>query len=1103
MAENNSKVKELILRYGVSAVEARNAISNSTEGIVSPEEILEAQGFSSQEAQEQQQGVQLVKDMFVGVRQQAADSYKASANRSAPGQPFFTQLQNLISTKADANPSGTTIETSEGTTILGATRYPKIAYEDRTSTGARRTSPSVTPEEDVALPGNRIVRYADDDPEEPREENDSPVFIMDALVYIQGVEISEFIQGQVRVTLNGTEGFNEASFTVDNAHDRFVWTERNLFAFHGASAARANAPYIQELRDKFKDDPALENILSGDSELFQYIPEFQQELRRIAFSQQEQLKREIYDYKTGIGPDGKPRNPPIRNPKNTLGFARFDLVPGRCIINRMDPVRIFSLYPFRVPGREWEDGSREELWMPEFTGYVNNVSIDDDEIRGASRITIDCVDFRQAILRRMRLSADLTSGLANPLDALGFQMSPTAQRGASVGQTNQQQGTQRQIEQNTEGFYNIDNTLFFDDIINTNFNQPFPNKPLEEAVRDVLVANEPITEEKNNRGVRGVEFGGNFYYDSLNFTRNQAQEFLEQWHKFCLFGPKRRPWTRREVELVGRGTTTDGTYAPNKVRLWFLLPIEGSGPRNLADLSQISVNLSHDVNWTNRQEVITNFASSLDYNFMVTPYGDLICEFTFADFRPEDFGEFKRVFRVDKGLIASQFGSEQESPPAGLIVTIGFAAGATLDHPVAEAQLTKIFVYSPYIAARYGIEIENESIPFLVAGQKEIAQQRAVMLYQRRLARAHAFNMQFSYRPFIFPNRPLHHLRRTRMGLTVSCEKTISLGQQPKGEIQCGLEHTRLFTGHYRSAKDLSALQEVQKKDIKSKGIDPNDVAKLQGIDPTSSNDPTELQVYSTVAAGESTPTSNRVGWSNESILAPASGIYVVDLNKVRNRRYNTPSQNTQHEEAAEEVGDFNPPQEETPQAQDGPFKFPSNPLATMTVASRFGQRSSGQHLGIDLVATVGTPIYAVDDGVLRARDRQRFNGQRRVPGALGGDKEGHFLILRTDSGFEVWHMHLDPSTLNLINPETGQPFKENDRVRRGQQIAVSGNTGGVRPKPTPQDPNRGQHLHLELVPQQAAIKAGRVREDTPVTNQRIDPWPYFPASGNSDGQNS
>ena len=1047
-------------------------------------------------------GVQLVQELFKGVRQQNAESYKANVNKRSAAelntQPLLAQLQNLVSPRAEANTSGSATTAVDGSTVVGSTRYSKIAYEDLTYQNVRRTSPSVSPETDVKLPGGRIVRYAEDDPNSPSEENDSPVVILDALIWIQGVEVSEFMQGELRVALNGTQGHNEVSFTLDNAHDRFVWSERNLFAYHGTSAMEANAPYIQELKKIYGDDPTLANILAGNSEFFSELPQFQSDMRRIAFTQQEQIKQQIYDYKTGNGPDGKPRNPPIRNPKNTLGFARYDLVPGRVIFNRLDPIRIFTLYPYRVPGQEWEDKEREELWCPEFTGYVQGASIDDDEVRGVSRITLDCVCIRAAVLQRMRLSSDLTSGLANPLDALGFQVGAAAQRGNEGAQSTQSIVLQEQFSDNTEGFYDIDNTLFYDDIINTNFNHPFPNKPMEEAVREILVASDPITSERNNRGVRGIEFGGNFYYDSLNFTREEAQVFLEGWHKFCLFGPKRRPWTRREVEAVGQETTSDGTYAPNKVRLWFLLPAEGSGPRNLADLSQISVNMAHDVNWTNRAEVVTNFVAPLDYNFMVTPCGDLICEFTQADFRPEDYGEFKRSFRLNNGLVASQFGAEQESPPSGLIVSIGFAAGATLDHEVAQAQLTKIFVYSPYIAARYGIEIENESLPYLVTSQKEVAQQRAVMLYQRRLARAHAFNMQFSYRPFILPNRPLHHLRRARIGLTVSCEKTVTLGSSPKADVSCGLEHTRLFSGHYRSLRDLTQLNALQIKDLETKGISATDIAKLQGIDPTSSNDSIELQVFTTVAAGESTPTSNRVGWSDTAILAPASGIYVVDLSTVRDRQYEVPSVVTQEEEQAEDVAAYDPPADPAPQPDDGKFKFASDPLSSMTLKSPWGPRQSGGgafHNGIDLVALVGTPVLAVEDGTLKGQYRQRYNGERYVPGARGGSKEGHFVVLHTNSGFDVWHMHLDPSTLNLINPATGQRFKNGDTVTAGQQIGISGNTGGVRPQPTASEPNKGQHLHLEVVPLNQARTAGLVREETPIQNQRVDPWPYFPSS--------
>lgn len=934
-----------------------------------------------------------------------------------------------------------------------ATRYAKVAYADKLS-----NVPYIEPEAQVKLPGAKLVRYGDDN----LPESDHPTFMIDAVVWIQGVEVSNFIKGQITISMNGTSGHNTASFTLDNSNDRFLWTERNLIRFYGESAILANALYLESIQAQLEQsiETAGEDNnlnLEGTSQRSVFSRE---NLERFAFTQDEDIKREIYAYKA----DPK-RNPPIRNPKNTICFARFDLAPNRCIFNRMDPVRIFSLYPFRVPGREHERDGRYELWCPEFTGYIDNVSIDDDDIRGVSSITIDCYDIREAILGRMRVSTDLSSSLTEPLSALGFATGPisTDQTGGAIA-TPQDHAFQQQFRDNTEGFYDIDNTAFYDDVIVNEFGQPFPNRSLDEAVYELLVAKEPITSERNNRGVRGVSLGGSFFYNSQETNIEESRKFLSDWHKFCLFGPKRRPWTRDEMEEVGRGTTTDGPYAPNKVRLWFLLPKEGTGPKNLADLSTVSITMSHQRHWTQRSEVLRNFIEPMDYNFMVSPYGDFICEFSMADFRPEDFGEFKATFRIQKGLISSRFGDEQTAPPAGVIVQTGFAAGAAAPDDVVATFLTRYFAYSPYIAARYGLDLINEDIPFLTVNDKAIAQQRAVVAYQKALSRSNVLNMTFSYRPFILPNRPLHHLRRTRMGVTVSMEKTITLSAEPKGEVTCGLEHVRLFSGYYRNAKALQTLNEVQRKDIETKGIDPHNVAALAGIDPTTSADPIELQVYTNVAGGESTPSSARVGWGPEAILAPASGIYLLDLQT----RPKTPppeeSVETAHTEEAKNVGDTVVPVTTTePPNKD---KFRSNPVAgTVHVISPFGLRKSPTdkartepvpHNAIDISVPQGTPLLAVEDAVVRQHGLEK--------GAAG-----YVIRLSTVNGYGVRYHHCD-ATKSMGVAQVGQT------VKAGDIIGYSGGTPG-----TPGAGNTtGPHLHLQVF---------KLTQGNPV----VDPVPLLP----------
>jgi len=940
--------------------------------------------------------------------------------------------------------------------------YQEVAYVDKLSA----YFPPTEPEKLIKLP--RLVRYA----EGGLAEDEEPVFIIDALIWVQGVEISQYLRAEIQVTLNGTGGVNEASFTLDNSDDRFIWTEHNLVSIYGESALRANAPFInsfaknnndmlrQRTADKLDLLRGIEEGFANQNDALDFAEEYGskssgvsarvllQEMRARAFNQNEEIKKEIFAYKA----DPK-RNPPIRNPKNTLNFARYDLVPGRCIFNRMDPIRIFTLYPFRVPGKKYEgDEGRPELWMPEFTGYIENVSIDDDNVRGGSSITVDCNCSRQAIFRRMRLSNDLTSGLTAPLDSLGFAIQKDTFSGQSSPQTAEAQTLQAGFQKNTEGYYNIDNTLFYDDIVTTIYNQPLPNKPLEGALREILVPIEPITVEKNNRGVRGVKFGGNFFYDALNWSQDESRKFLESWHKFCLFGPKRRPWTREEVDEVGRGTTTDGPYAPNKIRLWFLLPRGGSGPKNLADVSTVSIAMNHEVQWTNRQEIIDKFASSIDYNFMVAPTGDLICEFMQADFRPEDYGEFRDTFRVSSNLISSQFGDEQDIPPAGLIVSRGMAAAAGASDDITATAYLRTFVYSPYIAARYGIEIEQDSLPFLQFSDNVLAQQRSVMMYQRLLAATHALNMEMGYRPFILPNRPIHHLPRYRIGAALSVSKSISVGQQPMSKVSVGLQHVRLFSGHYRSAQDFKDLNDVQRRDLSTKGQDPDNFAQLAGLDSLTSADSLERQIFSTVCGGESTPTSVRVPWGPIpddpeaiAILAPASGIYIIDLGKVKPKPRTIPAPADVQEAAA--VGDAVTPAtssecEEVRGASDAlPDEPPDNlrvfardPLDSMSVRSEYGCRTHPTtkkpdfHAGTDLVASAGTIVYAVADGVMTA------STGRTEPNL------GLKALLGTSTGETVWYGHL--SEVLVV---AGQS------VKAGDPIGKVGATGRAT----------GAHLHF------------------------------------------
>jgi hypothetical protein len=112
--------------------------------------------------------------------------------------------------------------------------------------------------------------------------------------------------------------------------------------------------------------------------------------------------------------------------------------------------------------------------------------------------------------------------------------------------------------------------------------------------------------------------------------------------------------------------------------------------------------------------------------------------------------------------------------------------------------------------------------------------------------------------------------------------------------------------------------------------------------------------------------------------------------------------------------------------------------LITSVAGSRIMDREAEEHTGIDLGIPVGTPLYAVKDGVVaRAGD---------------GGSAGLFVELYVQDGggdeVAVTYMHMDSVGVS-----------QGDAVSKGQFIGLSGNTGR----------STGPHLHLQ------AVKGGSV----------------------------
>lgn len=100
----------------------------------------------------------------------------------------------------------------------------------------------------------------------------------------------------------------------------------------------------------------------------------------------------------------------------------------------------------------------------------------------------------------------------------------------------------------------------------------------------------------------------------------------------------------------------------------------------------------------------------------------------------------------------------------------------------------------------------------------------------------------------------------------------------------------------------------------------------------------------------------------------------------------------------------------------------------TGVLTSAFGMRWGAQHAGVDIANKIGTPIYALTDGVVEES------------GPASGF--GLWVVVRHDDGTRSVYGHINRAFV-----------KEGQKIRAGEEIAEIGNRGE----------STGPHLHLEI----------------------------------------
>ena len=106
-------------------------------------------------------------------------------------------------------------------------------------------------------------------------------------------------------------------------------------------------------------------------------------------------------------------------------------------------------------------------------------------------------------------------------------------------------------------------------------------------------------------------------------------------------------------------------------------------------------------------------------------------------------------------------------------------------------------------------------------------------------------------------------------------------------------------------------------------------------------------------------------------------------------------------------------------------------PVSHGVLTSPFGHRWGKFHKGLDIAAPVGTPVLACAEGrVMFTGSRKRFR------------RYGNTVLIHHGKGVYTYYAHLSEILV-----------KKNQKIRKGQKIALVGNTGR----------STGPHLHLEV----------------------------------------
>ncbi len=178
-------------------------------------------------------------------------------------------------------------------------------------------------------------------------ERPHQVFYHDAVVYIEGEDVTPFLTGTISVTYGFGTDYNKCDFTLDNAGHRFTITPENL-------------------QGQFRTASPL-----GSGNAFDYD-------ETVKYNMYSRKSREDYN---PVDPDS--------------GGRRFPLHLWSTVFHKHDAVRVWIHNP----------ASELDEWIPVFTGFIVSKPVTENYIDGLNTISVSCADIR-LLMSKMRVNTN-------------------------------------------------------------------------------------------------------------------------------------------------------------------------------------------------------------------------------------------------------------------------------------------------------------------------------------------------------------------------------------------------------------------------------------------------------------------------------------------------------------------------------------------------------------------------------------------------------------------------------------------------------------------------------------------------------------------------